>query len=167
MKNYCPVEPSEFKKSPFSLIGDEWMLVCAEKKNGEFNFLTASWGGFGVLWNRNVCFVFIRPSRYTHQFVEEADRITLSFFPRKYRSVLQICGKKSGRDVDKVKECDLHPVKRNGGISFEEAEMTIYARKMYAAPIEAKYFIDKSAVDDPENLHTMYICEIEKIEAED
>ena len=61
------------KEDAFKLIGGDWMLVCAGKKD-RFNMMTASWGGIGWLWNRPVAFVFIRPERYTHEFVEAEER---------------------------------------------------------------------------------------------
>lgn len=73
--------------------------------------MTASWGGVGILWNKPVAFLFIRPDRYTHGFIEENDRLTLSFYGEEYRKALQICGTESGRDTDKVKECGFTPLK--------------------------------------------------------
>ncbi len=167
MKNYRQITPGQFSENPFSLIGDEWMLVTVQKSDGSFNCMTASWGGFGVLWNKNVCFVFIRPSRYTYEFSEAAGCMTLSFFGEEYRSVLNFCGAKSGRDVDKVKECGLSAESDGKYVSFGEARMTVYVKKLYAAPFEEKYFTDKAVrvvAGEKSNLHTMYICEIEKIE---
>lgn len=163
MQNYRQITPAQFSGNPFSLIGSEWMLVAAAKPDGKINFMTASWGGLGVLWNRNVCFIFVRPSRYTYEFTEAADNITLSFFDANYRSALNYCGTKSGRDADKLKECGLHAENKDGFVTFEEAKLTINTKKLYASPIEARYFIDKSIIDNPSNLHKMYVCEIESI----
>ena len=48
------INPKELSFNPFSMIGDEWMLVTAgdEKK---FNTMTASWGGVGVIWGKTWC----------------------------------------------------------------------------------------------------------------
>lgn len=164
MKNYRLLSAEQFSENPFSLIGNEWMLVSAAKPDGKINCMTASWGGFGVLWHKNVCFVFIRPSRYTYEFAEEADSISLSFFGANYRSQLSLCGTKSGRDLDKIKECGFHVSLEDGVPVFEEARLTVKAKKLYAAPFEEQYFIDKSCIDDAGNLHKMYVCEIEAIE---
>ena len=45
---------------PFEKIGSEWMLITGEK-DGKVNTMTASWGGVGVLWGKNVATVYIRP----------------------------------------------------------------------------------------------------------
>ena len=54
---YLSVSPYELGNA-CRMIGKDWMLVCA----GD-NAMTASWGGMGVLWNKPVAFVFIRPQR--------------------------------------------------------------------------------------------------------
>ena len=71
-------------ENAFDLIGKEWMLVTAGNKE-KFNTMTASWGGIGWLWNRPVAFVFIRPERYTHDFIERESRLTLSFYKEEFR----------------------------------------------------------------------------------
>ena len=63
-------------ENSFDLIGKEWMLVTAGNKE-KFNTMTASWGGIGWLWNKPVAFIFIRPERYTHDFIERGSRLTL------------------------------------------------------------------------------------------
>ena len=61
------------------MIGKQWMLVTAEK-SGAVNTMTASWGGLGVLWRKNVAYIFIRPQRYTKEFIDAGERFTLSFY---------------------------------------------------------------------------------------
>ena len=87
----------------FEVIGKEWMLVTAGSKE-HFNTMTASWGGIGWLWNKPVVFVFIRSERYTYEFMKENEYFTLSFLGKENRSIYNLCGSKSGREVDKVKE---------------------------------------------------------------
>lgn len=69
---------SDLKDNMFNAIGDEWMLVTAGTPE-KFNMMTASWGGVGVLWAKPVAFIFIRPERYTYEFIENGDGVTLSF----------------------------------------------------------------------------------------
>ena len=72
------IEVSELTENFFETISKEWMLVCAGDAN-RYNMMTASWGGIGWLWNKPVAFVFIRPERYTFEFTENNDFMTLSF----------------------------------------------------------------------------------------
>ena len=154
-------------ENAFDLIGKEWMLVTAGNKE-KLNTMTASWGGIGWLWNKPVAFVFVRPERYTHDFIERESRLTLSFYKEEYRSILQFCGTKSGRDVDKVKETGLKPVAlESGAMTFEQARLTLDCRKLFKSPMSAANFIDKSILEkwygnQPSgSLHDVYVVEIE------
>ena len=102
------IEPSLVKDNFIEIIGKEWMLVTAGTKE-KFNTMTASWGGIGWLWNKPVAFVFIRPERYTYEFVEKNDYLTLSFLGEENKKIHAVCGSKSGRNIDKVKETGLKP----------------------------------------------------------
>ena len=53
------VDVKTLDMKPFEKIGSEWMLISAEK-DGKANTMTASWGGIGVLWGKNVATVYIR-----------------------------------------------------------------------------------------------------------
>ena len=102
-----PIESLEF--NPFKKISKQWMLITAgdEKKS---NTMTASWGGLGIMWGKNVATAYIRPNRYTKEFVDQTDRFTLSFLPEEERKALNYCGTVSGRDVeDKWAAAGLHP----------------------------------------------------------
>ncbi|PKM63082.1 MAG: flavin reductase [Firmicutes bacterium HGW-Firmicutes-21] len=156
--------PEELDKNVFNAVGRQWMLITAKKADGSFNTMTASWGGMGVLWNKNVFFCFVRPQRYTHEFTEESNEITLSFFEEEYRDTLKICGSKSGRDCDKIAETGLTPINDNGIVYFEQAETVICGRKIYTDTIKESGFVD---IDPSQwykgDFHTVYICEIKQI----
>ena len=157
------------KEDAFKLIGSDWMLVCAGKKD-RFNMMTASWGGIGWLWNRPVAFVFIRPERHTHEFVEAEERLSLSFFTEEWRDALKFCGSKSGRDYDKCKETGLSAVELESGVvTFGEARLTLDCRKLFKASMEKSSFIDRDILakwynDNPGgSLHDVYVVEIESV----
>ena len=92
------IEPNKLPDNYINIIGNEWMLVTAGTKE-KFNTMTASWGGTGFLWNRPVVFIFIRPERYTYEFIENGDYFTLSFLGQEHKDVHKICVSKSGRDI--------------------------------------------------------------------
>ncbi len=100
------IDPKELTGNPFERIGSQWMLVTAGDQN-RYNTMTASWGGLGVMWGKNVAYTVIRPQRYTYEFMESNDTYTLSFYGKEYKTALNFCGSKSGRDVDKWKETGL------------------------------------------------------------
>lgn len=165
------IKPEEFSENVFRLIGKKWALVAAYDENHKglpYNALTASWGGMGVLWNKNVFWCFIRPQRYTKEFIDNSDKISLSFFDEKYRKALTLCGRKSGRDGDKLKEAGFTAkVNEDKTICFDEADITVKGRKLYAQEMKPECFADKSIVDScypAKDFHTMYVCEITSIE---
>lgn len=82
------IEPGRVKDNFIEIIGKEWMLVSAGDKD-EFNMMTASWGGVGFLWNKPVVFVFIRPERYTREFVDAKGAFTLSFLGKSIRPLIR------------------------------------------------------------------------------
>ena len=159
-------KPEEIKENPFTLIGHDWMLLTAAKPDGSFNTMTASWGGVGVLWNKPVLYCFIRPQRYTHEFTEASDRISATFFSEEYRAALTLCGRKSGRELDKVKESGLTPVTSDAGhVYFAEAKLVLNGKKLYTGKIDPTGFAD-AAIDKNyalKDYHTVYVYEIEEV----
>ena len=87
--------------NPFTKIGKEWALLTAGDENG-FNTMTVSWGAMGFMWGKPSVTVYIRPQRYTKEFVDTRDTFTLSFYPAEKKDALSYLGKVSGRDEDKV-----------------------------------------------------------------
>lgn len=157
------------KEDVFTLIGKEWMLVTAGNMSS-YNTMTASWGGLGYLWDKPVAFVFIRPERYTHDFIEREDRMTLSFYGEEYRKALQFCGVKSGRNVNKARETGLTPVPtETESVTFAEARITLDCRKLFKTEMTAEAFLDQPVFDEwykgPKGggFHTIYVVEIENV----
>lgn len=159
-------KPEEIAGNPFTLIGKDWMLLTAAKPDGTFNTMTASWGGVGILWNKPVLYCFIRPQRYTHEFSEASDRISATFFNEDYRAALTLCGRKSGRELDKVKECGLTPVRtERGHVYFAEAKLVFNGKKLYTGKIDPAGFADMK-IDEhyaKGDYHTVYVYEIEEV----
>lgn len=154
------------KENPFDLIGEQWMLITAGDKES-FNTMTASWGCLGWLWNRPVAFIFVRPERYTHGFLDNSDNVTLSFYPEECRKALQICGTKSGKNCDKVKEAGLTPVElESGSITFEQARLTVECHKLFKSDMKPEEFIDSEVFSkwySDAGLHSVYVLEIKKV----
>lgn len=159
------ISVKELHENVIEIIGKEWMLVTAGTKD-RFNTMTASWGGVGFLWNKPVVFVFVRPERYTHDFMEENSCFTLSFLGEENKAIHKVCGSKSGRDIDKIKETGLKPIiSENGNILFEQARMTIECRKLYTDELKEENFLDQSLPEQwydsaHGGYHTVYVAEI-------
>lgn len=161
-KEFRQIKPEGIEQNVFDLIGNKWMLVTAGSKKS-FNTMTASWGGLGVLWNRDVATCYIRPQRYTREFIEREPVFTLSFFSREYRDALNLCGSKSGRDVDKAKAAGLTPVFDAGSVYFKEATLVFVCKKLYFHDFDPKNFLDPLVERNyaDKDYHRMYIGSIE------
>lgn len=147
----------------FHLLDDNWMLITAGSINS-FNTMTASWGSFGILWNKPVATIFVRPHRYTFTFIESSEFFTLSFFSDKYSKILNFCGKYSGRSIDKIKQTGLSPFSTSlNNIAFNEARLIFECKKIYADHLKSDNFIDKSIIHrhyPAKDFHRMFIGEI-------
>jgi len=156
------VDPKELKDNVFSLIGDRWMLITAGTGE-DLNTMTASWGGLGILWGAPAATCYIRPQRYTKEFVDREEYFTLAFFEEAHRQALALCGSKSGRDVDKVKECGFTVrTAPCGAPYFEEASLVLVCRKRFAQGMDPANIPEdvKASVYPTQDYHTMYIGEI-------
>ncbi|HPQ42039.1 MAG TPA: flavin reductase [bacterium] len=166
MARFHGIPLEQFETRIVSMIGNQWFLLTAGNAR-QFNTMTCSWGGMGYLWNRPVCFVFVRPQRHTYTFMESHAGFSMAFFDETHRDILTFCGSRSGRDVDKIHETGLSPVFNDSGyILYEQAVRVITCRKIYADDIRSGGFIasaERDAVYPEADFHKLYIGEIQEI----
>ena len=127
------ISSREFMINPFQRIGRDWMLVSAGSKEKGVNTLTACWGGLGNLWHKDAAFIFIRPTRYTYEFIESHDTFSLCFFnsDKKMKQKLLYLGNTSGRDENKIDKAGLHVRYYDETPAFDEANLVIVCKKIY------------------------------------
>lgn len=162
MTPFVEIRPEDIGDNVFKLIGSDWMLITAGTRDF-FNMMTASWGGLGVLWNRNIAICFIRPQRYTYDFMERSESFTLSFFGEDHREALKLCGSKSGRQVDKTAAAGLTAVTtQSGAVYFAEARLVLECRKIYFQDLDPTHFLDSAIHRNypSRDYHRMYLGEI-------
>ncbi|MBR7092028.1 MAG: flavin reductase [Clostridia bacterium] len=162
MNRFTPVDPSALPDNVFDLIGRQWMLITAGDA-GACNTMTASWGALGVLWNRPTAFIFVRPSRHTYGFVERCDTFSLCFFEESFRPALQLCGRVSGRDTDKIAAAGLTPRFDGPAPFFDQARLVLFCRKVYQTDLDpAAFFTPDIAANYPggTDYHRMYAGQI-------
>ncbi len=155
-----PIDLVEF--NPFTKIGKEWGVVTAGTKT-KANAMTISWGGVGVLWGKNVVFVFIRDSRYTKEFMDRNEFFSVSFFSKEYRAALNYLGSHSGRDGDKFAESGLTPAYRHSIPYIDEGNFILLCSKLSATRITEDSFLKSNLKEkwyQDGDMHTMYIAEI-------
>lgn len=155
----------DLNENTFDMIGKDWLLLTAEKE-GKVNTMTASWGGVGILWNKKVAYIFVRPQRYTKEFIDSNEKLSISVLPNEYRKELQYLGTVSGRDEDKIAKANLTVQSCDNVPYFEESRLTFICKKLYAQNLKEECFIDESIIDTSypnRDYHVMYVVEIEKI----
>ena len=139
------------------------MLITAGE-SGNFNTMTASWGTLGILWHLPVAVCFVRPQRYTFGFMESSHHYTLCFLEDHHRDILQFCGTRSGKDVDKVAETGLVPlITETGNIYYEQCKMVLECRKIYSDSLLEERFLDSNLIGKNypnKDFHKFYIGEI-------
>lgn len=145
------------------MISNEWMLITAGDSQ-DYNTMTASWGFAGEVWGKDSVMALIRPSRYTMEFVDKNDYFTLSFYGDN-KEIHSVCGKMSGRDVDKAAMCSLTPVFDESAPYFEQARLVIVCKKQYIQQMSEDCFVDTQPLQKWYNndLHYMIIGKIEKV----
>ena len=158
----------ELKDNFVKMISNDWALLTAGTKDN-FNTMTVSWGGIGELWGKDVCFVFVRPQRYTYEFMEKNDYFSLSFFGGEYKKELGICGSKSGRDIDKMAETGFLPVDFENAVGYEQAKLNVVLKKLAYQDMKPDGFIDESIMNNYANndFHRVYVGEIVKVVVEE
>lgn len=159
--NLKKIKVEKIHVNPFTLIDKEWMLIAAGTSEA-FNMMTASWGGLGTLWNKSVCYIFIRPTRLTYKFMENNGTFSLNFFEEKYRKVLNLCGSKSGREINKMFLPELTTTTENGTVYFNEARLVLVCKKLYYQDINPEHFVEPEIDKNyaKKDYHRMYIGEI-------
>ena len=156
---------SELLLNPIDKIGKEWML-CTAGGEGNYNTMTCSWGHLGNLWNLPTSVCYVRPQRYTKEFIDREEKYTLCFFPEQYKKALGYLGSHSGRDEDKVAAAGLTPVHEGDYTYFAEAGMVLVCRKLYRQTLTEEAFLDKTVMDKnypSRDFHDVYIGHIEKV----
>lgn len=152
----------QMQLNPFQMIGKEWMLITAGTED-KANTMTASWGGVGVFWGKNVITTYIRPQRFTKQFIDANDTFSVCFFDEKYKKTLTYCGKVSGKDEDKITKAGLTTCFYEKTPYFEEAKLVFICKKMCEAEMNPDNFIDKQADEKwypQKDYHRVYMGEI-------
>lgn len=165
LKTVAPYDSNEM----FNMIDKDWMLITA-KKDGQVNTMTASWGGFGSVWGRPVAFIFIRPQRFTKEFVEASENFSLSILKDGHRKELNYLGTISGRDEDKIANMGLEVLEKNDIPYFKESKKVFLCKRLYRQEMLEECFIDDKLPTKhypTKDFHIMYIAEIEEVLAED
>ena len=160
------IEFQDLGVNVFEIFSKRCPLLLAGDKESS-NLMTIGWGGLGTLWSQPVCTVYVRPQRYTYQFMEQKDTFSVAVLGEEYASQIAYCGKNSGRDGDKAEACGFtldYGVEDTPLIA--QAEMVFVCRKLYAQDMKPECFLDEQprqryyAQDD---YHRVYVGRVEEV----
>lgn len=162
------IKIKDFNANIFTILDKEWMLLTAGTMD-KSNCMTISRGAMGTMWNKPLVIVGVRPQRYTYEFMENSQDFTISAFAHDYKDKLLLCGTKSGRDIDKVSECNFSmiPSKKITSPGFDDAQLIIECRKLFANDIMEPGFSDPSIISaqyPAKDFHRMFYGEVVHIE---
>ncbi len=160
-----PIDMLEF--DPFTMIAQDWMAISAGTPE-KANTMTASWGGVGELWGKDVVYIFVRDSRYTKEFLDKEDGFSITFFDKKEHRTLKYFGSVSGRNEDKMANARMHFNFFNDIPYIDEGNLVFCCKKLAAVPITEDQFVDteiKPKWYEKGDFHTMYVGEILQVMA--
>lgn len=134
----------------------------------DFNTMTIGWGMIGTIWGKEVFMCFVRPTRYTYEFMERHEVFTISFYNTNYKQEMSYLGTHSGRTTNKVETVGFHPQAIGEGVTFTEAYQTIVCKKIYHQDMDASLFPAPvlKTYYSAGGIHRLYIGEIIRTEAE-
>ena len=157
------IDPKDLTENVFSLLADRWTLITAGTPQ-RCNAMTASWGGLGVLWNKPVATIYVRPQRHTFAFLEEQESFTLSDFSPRWKKQLAYCGAVSGRDEDKFAACGFHVAGEGQAAYPQEADLVLVCKKRYWNDLDPAHMDQEALTHYPaKDYHRMYVGEITRV----
>lgn len=159
------IDVNELSLEPVAAFRDDWMLLTAGTKERGYNCMTCSWGHIGNIWTGATAICYVRPQRYTKEFIDREGMYTLCFFDG-HKKELAYLGSHSGRDEDKLSKVGLTPIFEDGYTYYAEASLVLVCRKLYSATLREDCFADRSVVEKcypDRDFHDMYIGEIVRI----
>ncbi len=168
------IKIEELSINPMNMFGKDWALVTAGNQADGYNGMTIAWGHMGCIFDRHTNHgkkmiptinVYIRPQRYTKQFIDHEELFTVSFFDSNYKRALGYMGSHSGQNEDKIEKAGLTPLFIDDTTSYQEARMVFVCKKIYHSRLLEEGFESQEIIDQnypKKDYHEMYMGEILK-----
>jgi flavin reductase (DIM6/NTAB) family NADH-FMN oxidoreductase RutF len=159
-----------FVEATNRLMRDGGLLLVSAGNDGKPNAMTIGWGLVGTMWREPFFVVAVRLSRYTHALIEESEEFTVCLPAKGMGEALDVCGTKSGRDVDKFKKLKLTAMTglMVGAPYIGECPVHYECRVAYKTELKPGQ-LDKELEDDVYpggNYHVLYFGRILGVYAE-
>jgi flavin reductase (DIM6/NTAB) family NADH-FMN oxidoreductase RutF len=146
----------------FSVFGTNNGLLMAGDTD-DARVMTVGWANLGRTWNIPTCIVYVRPERYTYEYMETHEYFSLSVLPMKQHDKVIYCGIHSGRDTDKIKDCDFSLQYGMGDTPLiDTAEWALVCKKLYVQDLSPQGVTDSRVLRSytREGWHRMYIGQV-------
>ena len=130
------------------------VMVSVGNKQGETNIITVAWTGT-ICTNPAMVYISVRPERHSYQMIKESGEFVINLTTEKLVKATDYCGVKSGRDVDKWKEMNLHQ---------EQADTLEYSPLILESPVN----IECKVVEIKElGSHHMFLANVTAVHADE
>ena len=137
-KPLIPLDTFEGMKLLQPFTTPKMPAVLSAGNKDSHNSCVIGWGLLGVAWSKPLFIVYVKPDRYTYQFMETTEFFTVNFIKKSLYKKFKVYGNKSGRDVNKEEESGAQiEFLDNGGITFKEAE------EVYVCKVLARTYFDE------------------------
>ncbi len=161
------IELNDYITNSFTHFDLDWALLTAGTIE-DFNSMTISWGGLGTLWGKSVAFLFVKPTRYTYEFLMRHDEITITWFAKGDKRALKVYGSKSGRDTDRAALTGLVAQPIEGGVTYQQAKEVMVCQKLFMQQLDKAKLPAEALKWYPEGTkeeftHYLVIAEVKQI----
>lgn len=164
---FTSIQPAEISESVFKLVGSDYTVITSGKPE-DYNSMVASFGGWGILFEKPTTWCFLRANRHTLNYIRKEQTYTMAYFDAPFKEQIMIFGTKSGKDTNKMKEHTLTAVQTpSGSTSYKEAKLIIECKLIELTTVspndfytqEGKDFV-AGAYDEAKDYHKLVFGEI-------
>ena len=130
------------------------VMVSTADRSGEANILTVAWTGT-VCTNPAMVYISVRPERHSYHMIKESGEFVINLTTEELIRATDYCGVRSGKDVDKWKECRL---------TKEEAVSLDHAPVIAESPVNIE-----CKVKEVQELgsHHMFLAEVTAVQVDE
>lgn len=127
------------------------LVTCGTMENP--NVLTIAWTGI-CCTRPPMTYISVRPERFSHDIIEKSGEFVINLTTSAMVKCTDLCGVKSGRDVDKFSLCGFHtvPAHEVSVPLIEECPVSLECRVTEVKPLGS---------------HTMFLAEIVGIDVDE
>jgi flavin reductase (DIM6/NTAB) family NADH-FMN oxidoreductase RutF len=146
VQNRKPLDIKQLNLQPFTTMGPQGVLLVSGSDTQNANPMTISWGTFGIMWNKPVVMVMVRHTRHTWEYISKMPDFTLNWLDKSMSKALALCGRVSGRDMDKFTASGLHTESAAvvGSPIIAESILNLECRIIYHDMVKPDQFKDIS-----------------------